>query len=136
MVNTGATPPSATSPVGILRRLIGDTNFVPLVPPVFEVGSYDRFSDAELTLMLTMAGGSNLRAAGMAVRQMATAAALEGAAIAQDDLRADITKRADQLFTIAKDWFRQADEEDARTADAAASFEIFFPTPTHSYPRY
>lgn len=129
MANVGIAPIEEASPVGVLRSLIGDTHSVPLEPPVAGRASFDYFSDAELAAFIaTSARNSVTRAAGMAVRQMATVAAMEAASIAQVDLRVDTTARATGLFKAADSWFAQADAED-RAADLAANthFEVVFP---------
>jgi hypothetical protein len=122
MANTGVAPLDPTTDVGKLRALIGDTNYVPLDPPVTGQGDYTMFSDVELTAYLAQAGDSLNRAAGYAYFALASQAALSAKQIKDYDLQVDTRQRADSLFNVAKWYFDQADAADAE--------EAFFIVPT------
>lgn len=123
MANPGAFPLDPSSPVGELRLVLGDTQSVPLDPPVTGQQDYTMFSDAELNQFISMGSGTTGGAA-YAYLQLAASAAMEAKNIATDDLRVSTEKRADALRELAKLWFTRAD------AEAAAEDEHFDIVPT------
>lgn len=111
-VNKGVAPPDMTSDLGKLRAILGDLEYVDLVPPEVGFGSYRLFGDAELEAFLET-GGSIEAAAYMAYMQLAASAAMESKSVKDLDLQIDLTKRATDLRLIAADWKDRADALDA-----------------------
>lgn len=109
MANIGIAPPDYNTPVGILRRRVGDTEYVETTPGF---GDYTMFSDAELEGFLSDGGGSVSRALGYIFLEIAGNAALLAKYIKTDDLTLDTTKRAADLRAMAETWFDRADAED------------------------
>lgn len=130
MANPGIAPVDTSTPLGIVRGLIGDTNFVPLVPAVDGQGDYDYFGDSELQSLLAVAGGSTTRATGLAFSKLAVQAALAAASIKTEDLAISDITRADSLRQLAAQWLARADDE-----DRIANLDIFeiVPGPSRSY---
>lgn len=118
MANIGVAPPDYSTPVGILRRRVGDTEYVETTPGF---GDYTMFSDSELEGFLADGGDSTSRALGYLFLEIAGNAALLSKYIKTDDLTLDTTKRAADLRAMADSWFKRADEE-----DAAAGYEDDF----------
>jgi hypothetical protein len=109
---TGIAPPDPSTPVGSLRYVIGDYEYVALSPAVAGYGNYAAFSDAELEALLTMSEDNQSRAVGYAYLKLAGKSAAQAIAWASDDLRLNLEKVPSELRAIAKMWFEQADEED------------------------
>lgn len=126
---TGIAPPDPSTPIGSIRYLIGDYEWVELDPPVEGVGEYAAFSDEELEALLTSSDGSESRAVGYAFLKLAGKSAAQAISWASDDLRLNLEKVPSELRAIAKMWFEQADEEDIASGEADI-FEIF-PTVGH-----
>ena len=120
MANRGATPISATTNAGMLRLALRDTVGVPLSPAETGYLSYGWFSDADLAVFLTLGRNSVIRAAGEAYMAMAHELALQSASATSADMRADNTKRAEQMTKLAEERFKQADLADE--AAVAADF--------------
>ena len=124
MSNRGIAPPGPGTLITKVRDSVGDTQYVALNPAESGFGSYNYFSDGEISAFL-LAGSDNItRATGYAILALARNAGLTGKAIATDDLRLDISKRGDTLEKIAQSYFDQADAEDARVEDAGATFTV------------
>lgn len=132
MTNLGDTPPDFSAPIGMFRLLAQDTNYVPLSPAVAGQGSYDLFSDAEVTGYIAMfAGFSLFRAVGAAYAGLAGRASME-AKIAKDyDLQVDLTKRAEALQSMAQAFLAQADHDD-ELSGVLSTFGITAPDATPS----
>lgn len=113
MPNRGIAPPDLTTDVGQFRVLVGDTQYVELVPPEVGFGDYEKFSDDEIEGYLAQAEGSIPRAIGYAYLYLAGQAALTSHSVKDYDLAVDTTKRADGLIAIANMWFGKADAEEA-----------------------
>lgn len=96
MANTeqGVAPPDTDTDVGQLRYLIPDSSYEPLDPPVAGHGLYLWFSDAALETFLSQADDDLDIAKVMAWEQIADYYASEAVSVTTDDLRADLTKRA------------------------------------------
>lgn len=90
----GVAPPDTDTLVGQLRYLIPDSAYVALVPPVSGQGSYTFFSDAALEVFLDRADDDLDIAVSLAWSQIADFYASEAVSVATDDLRVDLTKRA------------------------------------------
>lgn len=108
----GIAPPDPNTPVGAIRFVIGDYEWVELDPPVPGYGDYAAFSDAELEALLTMSDDSTTRAIGYAYLKLAGKSAAQAVSWATDDLRLNLEKIPAELRAIAQMWFDQADEED------------------------
>jgi hypothetical protein len=92
--NPGVAPPDTDTDVGALRYLIPDTVYVPLATPIAGQGSYDWFSDAALEVFLDQADDDLDIAKVTAWAQIADYYASEAVSVTTDDLRVDLTKRA------------------------------------------
>ena len=122
MSNPGVYPLDPATPVGQFRLLTGDTQSVPLDPPVSGQQDYEKFSDAEIEGYLAAGGDSIPRAIGFAYLYLASQAAMESKSIRDFDLQVDLTKRAADLRAIAQMWFDRGDDDDLSSAEEA--FEI------------
>ena len=122
MPNPGAYPLNPNTPTGQFRLLTGDTQSVPLDPPVSGQQDYEKFSDAEIEGYLAAGGDSIPRAIGFAYLYLASRAAMESKSIRDFDLQVDLTKRAADLRAIAQMWFDRADGDDEASAEEA--FEV------------
>jgi hypothetical protein len=120
--NPGAYPLNPNTPTGQFRLLTGDTQSVPLDPPVSGQQDYEKFSDAEIEGYLAAGGDSIPRAIGFAYLYLASRAAMESKSIRDFDLQVDLTKRAADLRAIAQMWFDRADGDDEASAEEA--FEV------------
>lgn len=127
MANIGVAPLDPSSLVGVVRLNVGDTNYVPLDPPVAGQGVFDYYSDAQLSAFLTAGNDSPTRATGTAIKQMALTAALSGRSVKTDDLAIDSRQRGTDLLAIAQSWLDQADAEDALYV--AGIFDVIKPAP-------
>lgn len=119
MSNKGITPIDATSEVGRLRLLVGDTASVPLQPDEPGFADYATWSDAALEVALLTQGGNQLRAAGTLYLQLAAEHSLTGRSVKTDDLAIDTTRRGSDLRAIAQSFF---DEAIVADRDAASDF--------------
>ena len=110
MANIGVTPPDTGTMVGAFRVDLGDTDYVALVPPVANQGSYTYFSDLELQSTLDATGGTPSNA-GMAFmyRKLAAILALKAVNIQTDDLKYASEQRAEIMRKIANDFQTAAD---------------------------
>lgn len=105
MANPGIAPPDPTTEIGQLRYILGDVDYVALVPPVSGQGDYEAFSDAELQALLDMSGGSFPTAVGYAYLKLAGLAAGQAIDWRSDDLRVNLSRTPDELRKIAQLWF-------------------------------
>lgn len=133
MANIGVAPFQEATEVGRIRKLVGDVSYVPLDPPIVGFGDFARFSDAEITGFYLDGGGSTLRAAGLALLQLATAEALVASQITQDDLRVSTEKRSTDLRLIAESYFLRADAADRSQKGDDSFFDIYHPVAGTSY---
>lgn len=108
--NPGIAPPDAGTDIGQLRYLIPDTTYVPLEEPIAGQGSYDWFSDVALQVFLDRSGDDVDKAVIKAWEQIADYYASEAFSVTTDDLRVDLTKRA-------QFWRDKADRAAAALAD-------------------
>lgn len=120
MSNPGVAPLDPNTPVGQLRALVGDTQYVPLVPPVTGQGDYNVWSDHSLAAVLATQGGSALRAAGSLYLQLAAEYAQSGRSVKTDDLAINTLGRGDTLLKVAQSFF-----DDATAGDNAAANDFF-----------
>lgn len=127
MTNIGQTPPDYSAPIGRFRLLAQDTNYVDLDPVVIGQGSYDLFSDAEVSGYIAMYDGYSMyRPAAAAYTGLAARAAMSAKVAKDFDLQVDLSKRADALREIAAEFLARADEEDLRSG-ALSTFGITEP---------
>ena len=115
-MNRGLAPLDPTTSVGQLRLLVGDIDYVALVPPEVGYGDYNNFSDDELTGFLLVSGGSITRASGHAYLRLAALAAAGALSWKSDDLSVDAKQVATEYRLLANIAFGQADTEDAAGA--------------------
>lgn len=116
MPNYGIAPPDASTDRGQLRFLIPDTEYEAITPPAGHPewnGDYDFFSDSALDVFLQRAGGDIDVAVVYAWGQIADFYASQAASVTTDDLRVDLSKRA-QFF-----------RDRADKAEAALGSDIF-----------
>jgi hypothetical protein len=90
----GVAPPDTDTDVGQLRYLIPDSSYEELDPPVAGQGLYLWFSDSALETFLDQADDDLDIAKVMAWEQIADYYASEAVSVTTDDLRVDLTKRA------------------------------------------
>lgn len=116
--NPGAYPVDMSTPIGVFRALIGDTESTPYDPVEPGFQNFEMFSDADIVGFLS-AGGDNLnRGVGYAYLALAGRAALEAKSVKDFDLTIDVTKRPTELRLIAQSWFDKATQEEAGQQDA------------------
>ncbi|WP_217181639.1 hypothetical protein [Streptomyces sp. AC495_CC817] len=117
MANPGANPIDASTPVGVLRLTVGDTESQPLEPPVSGLADYAVWSDDALSVALMNAAGNNLRAAGNLYRQLAAVYAQTGRSIKTDDLQLNTLSRGDSLLKVAQSFLDEAQANENATAN-------------------
>lgn len=120
----GVWPVDPASLVGQVRYATGDYEAVEYDPAEAGYRNFAAFSDSEIEAMLTLGGGSALRAVGFAYLKIAGLAAGEAVEWATDDLRLNLSKKSSELRAIAQTWFERADESDDRYG-VNDIFEIF-----------
>lgn len=114
--NLGVAPPDAGTDVGQLRYVVGDTSYEGVSPPVGQYnGDYAMFSDVALQVFIDRSQGDLDKAAAYAFRQIGDMYAQQSVSVASDDLRIDLTKRAQ--------WFY--DRANKIDDDLAANLDIF-----------
>lgn len=127
MPGVGTTPPDYTAPIGQFRLLAQDTHYVDLNPTQPGQGTFDLFSDAEISGYLAMYEGySPYRAVGAAYQGLAARAALQSKMVKDYDLQVDLTKQATALQATAEAMFERADKEDVLTG-ATSTFDLTAP---------
>jgi len=118
----GIAPPDRSNPVGKVRLLVGDTSFTAVTPTAEEIiifgdgtpevmdvyGTYQYFSDADITLFLDVEGDSVAGATAQAYEALAAILVLEAKNITTNDLRVATEKRAELMLTLAGVKRRQA----------------------------
>lgn len=109
--NPGVYPINASTDVGQMRYLLGDTESTAYDPVEAGYQNYEFFSDAELQALLTMAGDSIPTAVGYAYLKLAGAAAGQSVEWQSDDLRVSLSKTPGELRQIAQMWFDQGSSE-------------------------
>lgn len=115
MANIGQTPPDYSAPIGRFRLLAQDTNYIDLNPVVTGQGSYDLFSDAEVSGYIAMFEGYSMyRSVAAAYLAMAGRAAMAAKMTKDFDLQVDLTKRQAALNEAAAAFQERAEEEDLR----------------------
>src|SRR5690554_4637937 len=119
----GIAPPDPSTPIGSIRFMIGDYEYVPFVPDQPGFGNYAAFSDDELLALLTASDENEARAIGYAYLKLAGKAAAQAVEWASDDLRLNLSRIPSELKAIAQMWFDQADEDDI-TGGNAEYFDI------------
>lgn len=125
MVNLGIAPPDYGTPLGQLRAIIGDVDYVDLVPPASGEGDYTNFSDQQLQNFLDMSANNLAQGAGFAYMQLAAVAAAQAVNVKTADEQIDLSKRSSELRQIANEWFARGDIID--TQDAGAYHQIIQP---------
>ena len=118
----GIAPADRSTPVGKVRALVGDTSFTAVTPTAEEIiifgdgtpeatdvyGTYQYFSDADITLFLEVEGDSIAGASAQAYEALAAILILEANNITTNDLRVATEKRAELMLTLAGVKRRQA----------------------------
>lgn len=130
MTNTGLIPVDFTTPVGQLRGILGDLEFIPLTDTT---GDFTNFSDAQLAAFLATGSGNVATGAGYAYLTLAAQFAADSIKFTTDDEAVDLTARAESMRKLAALWFERGDGADA--AAGSDFFEIAYPefcqTPEH-----
>ena len=101
----GIAPADRSTPVGKVRSLVGDVTFTATSAGY---GTYQYFSDDDLTLFLDVEGGSIAGASAQAYEALAAILILEANNITTNDLRVATEKRAELMLTLAGVKRRQA----------------------------
>lgn len=127
MVNRGVAPLDPLTEVGQLRLLLGDIDYVDLVPPEAGYGDYNNFSDDELEGFILAGSGSITRASGFGYLRLAALAASGAISWRSDDLSLDAKQVAAEYRLLANIAFGQADNEEAL---GASSFALDHPYKT------
>ena len=112
MANPGIAPADPNTNVGATRYLMGDTVSVPLVPTVAGHEDYAYFSDTALGTFLQRGSHNPLMACGFAFMQLAAGAALQSVTVETSGMKADLTKRAADLRSVANSFFEKANNEE------------------------
>lgn len=120
MPNPGAAPLDPTTAVGQLRVLVGDTQYIPLVPPITGQGDYSVWSDTSLLSILMLQSGNTLRAAGNLYLQLAAEYAQSQRSIKTDDLSINTIGRGDTLLKVAQSFL-----DEAQAGENAAASDVF-----------
>ena len=102
----GIAPADRSTPVGKVRALVGDTSYEPTADTAY--GTYQYFSDDDLTLFLDVEGDSIAGATAQAYEGIAAALILDAQNITTNDLRVATEKRAELMLTLAGVKRRQA----------------------------
>jgi len=123
MPNIGLAP-LPDSPVGVVRALIGDTEYLRLSPHVEGLGDYNAFSDVEISAFLLNGADSALSAAGHAYYRLSANAIADSRNIAQDDLRISTEKRAGDWKLLGDAMFKRADAAAEAQNSASDIFDI------------
>lgn len=89
--------------IASVRALVGD-------------GSAQWFTDDEIITYLTVYTGNVLRASGLALQNLAVSFAAKGRSVKTDDLSIDTRTRSDSFLALSKQYFTQADAQDAQAA--------------------
>lgn len=131
MVNRGIAPPDFDTPVGQFRSAYPDLTYVALDPPETGFGDYAELSDLEIQGFLARGAGSVNRGIGFYYLQLAGAASKRSKTVKDYDLTVDLTKRSNELRTVAQIYFDLADADDALVGEDA--FQIV-PTGTSCGP--
>lgn len=101
-------PPDPTTSVGQVRLLVGDT--------VVTDGNYAYFTDAAITVALSIGDDSIARACSVLVKQLALQLTIAGQSIKADDFAINTLGKGKDLLAVADSFSTQADEEDQRSA--------------------
>lgn len=112
--NVGVAPPDISTDIGKMRRALGDSESVPLVPPEAGLGQYQLFADDDLEVFLELADGNISRAIAMAYRQIGASWASTGATIKTDDLTYSAKDSVGNWLALAGYWDKVADDQDER----------------------
>lgn len=120
MTNTGVAPYDPATLVGKVRVTTGDVNYG---TPAGGIAQYEMFSDADINAFLVTAEDNVLRAAGFGFMALAGRASLDSKTIKDYDLSIDLKSLADSLRKQAVEFFKQADDKDARDG-VADVFEL------------
>lgn len=123
MANLGVFPFVATTPVGQVRVLLGDTD--PVQVGVGDTGTYVLFSDTELEAMVLIFNGNVKRAGAQAIRSTAVAKAITLGKWRTDDLSVDYAAVAEAMRKAAENLDNAADSDDIRAS--ADIFEMIYP---------
>lgn len=126
-VSVGVSPVDLTSQIGQIRTLLGDTDALPLNPPVAGSGEYRYWSDVELQGIINMFSfdqrpSATIRVAIWCLRQIAVSRALLLLAFTSDDLAVNGPAITAAIQKVAADMEKAADGADAD--DAASVFTI------------
>lgn len=111
MTNIGVAPYDPTTLVGKVRVITGDVNYGAITAGEAE---YEMFSDEDIEAFLVTAEDNVLRAAGFGFMSLAGRASLDSKTIKDYDLSIDLKSLADSLRKQAAEFFKQADDKDAR----------------------
>ena len=125
----GIAPADRSTPVGKVRSLVGDTSYEPTVDTGY--GTYQYFSDDDLTLFLEVEGDSIAGATAQAYEGVAAALILEAKNITTNDLRVATEKRAGLMLTLAGVKRRQAVAEGIEAMN-----DVFDVVPFAGWDRY
>jgi hypothetical protein len=124
-------PPNPTTPVGLVRFLVSDTQQL-----AYDPGQPARyiFPDEQYQAYITLAGEGRYKAAAAnALRAMAAQEAIIGKVIRTEDLQVDGAKLADSLRLLARELDGQQKSEDDDAAVAEFGFEVVsYPYPYHN----
>jgi hypothetical protein len=118
MANDGVFPPDATTDVGKVRLMIGDTEATgsPLI--------YAFFSDETIEVAFSL-GGSISRTCAILIKQLALALTMAGQSIRADGFAINTLGKGKDLLEVAMAYTRQADAEDALASrEADGSYAI------------
>ncbi|MBK4348227.1 hypothetical protein [Lacisediminihabitans changchengi] len=113
MANAGTAPLDATTDIGRVRLVVGDTE---ATPTTGGQGDYAYFSDDAIQAALDLSGGGVTRAVSVLVKQLALSLTIAGQSIKADDFAINTLGKGKDLLEVARSYVTQADAEDAATA--------------------
>jgi hypothetical protein len=112
MTNVGVVPVDSTTLIGQVRSLIGDTQYIALVPALAGFGDFSYFSDGDILSFIGTGLPNIKRAVGNAFLQLSVSTSLASVNMATNDLKVANDKRAADIRLAADAYFAQADSDD------------------------
>lgn len=130
MAFVGVAPFDPSTPIGQVRSLVGDTQYVDNTDGT---GNYGYFADNDLAVLLLQSAQSVLMAAGFAFLKLSALFAATEANVATDDLKIIDTSKSMRFEAIGNDFINRANNvewfELTPTGDAIVDVrDFFYPT--------
>lgn len=113
----GIAPADPTTDVGKFRFAAGDSEYQEYDPVQPGFGLYQLWSDADITGLLAVSGGSIAKAVSLAYLQIGATYAASGATIKTDDLSVSVKDSVGNWLNLANFWRQVAEDEAANGAN-------------------